>query len=322
MVGILLVLAYALPYLNPTKFPFVAVLTLSISPLILANLFFTGLWAVGRSKYFFYSGIILFMGLFQVGKLLQISTEEMADESSFSLMSYNVRIFDLFHWSQSEDIDQSMYAFIDEQHPDILCLQEFYDDPTIQIQYRNHVKKLKGNRHKVGQIIYSEFPILGSGSLDFENSNNNAIYADLLIDKDTLRVYNIHLQSLQFKPTKAFIESQDSKRLIERLDQNFKIQVDQANKVIAHASKVKHPVVFAGDFNNTAFSYIYRILSKGKKDAFFEKGNGFSPTFQFPFPLRIDFILADPSLETKNYKRFDQDYSDHYPILASFNLNP
>ena len=84
-----------------------------------------------------------------------------------------------------------------------------------------------------------------------------------------------------------------------------------------------YEVILMGDFNNTAYSYIYRELrSHGLNDAYKEAGNGFGKTFDLKFlPLRIDFILPQESLEIIDFESYDVPYSDHYPITATLGLD-
>ena len=78
--------------------------------------------------------------------------------------------------------------------------------------------------------------------------------------------------------------------------------------------------ILCGDFNNTAFSWVYRELSKNKQDAFKIAGKGLGKTFNYLYPLRIDFILVDLNFEVNNFKTFEVPYSDHFPILARVKL--
>ena len=69
--------------------------------------------------------------------------------------------------------------------------------------------------------------------------------------------------------------------------------------------------------NNNAFSDIYNFISKGRNDAFLEKGSGFGSTYRFPFfPLRIDYIFTSKNIKVLDFKTYDIDLSDHKPILA------
>jgi endonuclease/exonuclease/phosphatase len=78
--------------------------------------------------------------------------------------------------------------------------------------------------------------------------------------------------------------------------------------------------VVCGDFNNTAFSYLYqKFQDRGLVDSFEEAGSGFGRTYDFPyFPFRIDYILADPYFKITSHKVYTgRDYSDHFPIRAT-----
>ena len=75
-----------------------------------------------------------------------------------------------------------------------------------------------------------------------------------------------------------------------------------------------------GDFNNTAFSWIYKKLSEDKKDAFIEAGRGFGKSFDYIFPFRIDFILTDTEIKTQKFDTYRVNYSDHYPIMTRITL--
>ena len=66
---------------------------------------------------------------------------------------------------------------------------------------------------------------------------------------------------------------------------------------------------------------MYRKIKSNKKDAFIEAGEGFGKTFNYWFPMRIDFILTSTDIEINKFKTFDEKYSDHFPIQANLLLN-
>jgi exonuclease III len=41
-------------------------------------------------------------------------------------MSFNVRLFDLYNWSGNEKTRKSIMDFLQHEHPDILCFQEYF----------------------------------------------------------------------------------------------------------------------------------------------------------------------------------------------------
>ena len=90
---------------------------------------------------------------------------------------------------------------------------------------------------------------------------------------------------------------------------------------VKHKTKCTYKTIVCGDFNNTAYSYVYRQIKGDLLDTFEDAGNGFGKTYDFKFfPTRIDFILADKSFEVNAFKSYDEKLSDHYPILAKVSL--
>ena len=132
-----------------------------------------------------------------------------------------------------------------------------------------------------------------------------------------MRLYNIHLQSLGILPSVDFLQSSGTERIKKKISSGFVQQEDQIAEVLKHKNSSPYPVVLAGDFNNTSFSYIYRKLKKDMNDAFLEKGNGVGRTFSFvSYPMRIDYILTDPKFEVVKFHTLDETFSDHYPICT------
>ena len=80
-------------------------------------------------------------------------------------------------------------------------------------------------------------------------------------------------------------------------------------------------MIICGDFNNTAYSYVYRKIRGDLNDTFKEAGAGFGRTYDFKFfPVRIDFIFADDAFIVNKFKTYDDHLSDHYPIMTSLSL--
>ena len=176
---------------------------------------------------------------------------------------------------------------------------------------------MKSKTNKFGLAIFSKYPIVNSGSLDFKKSSNNSIFCDVKIKKDTVRVYNIHLESLKVNPEKENFGEEDSEKLVGRLSTTFKKQAEQVAVFLDHQERWKKKTIVAGDFNNTAFSWAYREIKGDKTDAFEEAGTGFGKTFDYAFPLRIDFILPDNTFSVNHFKTYEVNFSDHFPIMAS-----
>ena len=153
--------------------------------------------------------------------------------------------------------------------------------------------------------------------MDFPDTVNNAIYSDILYKNDTIRVYNVHLQSLRVRP--GSIKREAPLRLFKRLGKSFVKQQQQAEIFVSHYNATSYNKIVCGDLNNTQFSNVYRTIKGDMQDSFREKGTGYGRTYNFKyFPVRIDFILADQEFEVRSHKNYDVKLSDHFPIMASF----
>ena len=182
-------------------------------------------------------------------------------------------------------------------------------------------EKLSGNKTKYGQAIFSKFPILNSGSVEFPNTANNAIFADVVKGKDTIRIYNIHLESLRIDTNVENLKKEDSERVFKKISTTFKMQQLQTELFLMHKKQCNYKMVICGDFNNTAFSYVYRQIRGDLNDTFKEAGNGFGRTYDFKFfPVRIDFIFADDAFNVNGFKAYNEHYSDHFPIMTTLSL--
>ena len=138
---------------------------------------------------------------------------------------------------------------------------------------------------------------------------------------DTIRIYNVHLQSLRIDHVEN-LKTVDSKKLIRRVGETFEMQQFQSELFVKHKEKSPFKMIICGDFNNTAHSYVYKKIKGDLVDAFREAGNGFGRTFDYKyFPVRIDFILADEAFTINNFKTFEEKFSDHYPILSKVSLD-
>ncbi len=308
----LLLLSYCLPLVSPKTIPFFTILSLFVPILLLLNLLFIIYWLLKLKKQFFLSTLIISIGLFVSKPFFKISSENSALNNDLKIMSYNVKAFDLFF---KKGVSNGL-EFIKSKNPDILCIQEYFSSSKIKINYPYQYVKKKGN---FGMAIYSKFKIINSGSLDLAQTSNNIIFADVLKNNDTIRVYNTHFESLRIKPNEENFGEKDSEKLFIRLSSSFKKQAVQTAVFLAHEQNWLGKKIISGDFNNTAYSWMYHQISKNKKDAFIEAGKGFGKTFNYFFPLRIDYILTDKNAIINKFVVYNEEFSDHYPILARVN---
>ncbi len=323
VVATMLLLSYVLPFVAPKTFSILSVLSLAVPILIILNILFVIYWLLKVKKQLLLSLVVLLIGFNYVGSLYKFSSsKDVVDDNNLSIMNYNVRLFNIYDWIPEKSVETSIVNLIKAERPDVLSLQEYHPHENVNLSnYKYKFEKLEGNKTKYGQAIFSNYPIINSGSIDFPYTANNAIYADILKNSDTIRIYNIHLQSSHINANVENLNTEESERLFKRLRTTFEMQQDQAELFVRHKNKCPYKTIISGDFNNTAYSYVYKQIKGNFQDAFKLAGNGFGRTFDFKlFPVRIDFILADKSFKVNGFKSYDEKFSDHYPIMAKVSL--
>ncbi|MBA4242011.1 MAG: hypothetical protein C0448_14905 [Sphingobacteriaceae bacterium] len=333
-------------YISPDHFWILAFFGLAFPIILFANIVFAIYWfAQFRIQAAFSVIAILFsaktcLGFFQID-----FTSDTISNKDIKIMSYNSMLFDLYNWKKNNESRNEILTSLAEENPDILCLQEFYtseetgdfnniDTVTSLLNAKNyHVEyttTLRGNDHW-GIATFTKFPIIKKGKIEFNTSANNlCIYTDIVIKKDTIRVYNMHLQSIRFqKADYKFIEQvrndttdtkdemEKSKTILRRLKRAFVKRAVQADAIAAHIKNCKYKVVICGDFNDTPASYVYNTVRGDLKDAFVESGAGFEQTYAGNFPrFRIDYILHSKEFKSKEYHHMAESNTDHYPIVS------
>lgn len=321
--------AYILPFLAPKVFPILSVLTLALPAILIVNLLFFCYWIFQFKRHALLSGIVLLIGITFINKFYKFSAAEyVAANQDFSVMSYNVRLFNKFEWSDKKTVPVEISDFVKDNDPSILCIQEFSRTADFDhSDYKYNFIISKGNKIKTGQAIFSKFPIVNTGEIVFPDTSNKAVFADIKKGSDTIRVYNIHLQSLKITPDVNEInedineiDKRRSKVMFKSMSIAFRRQQVQAELIMEHKKSCKYPIIICGDMNNSAFSYVYRNIKGELNDSFIEAGEGFGKTYDFNYyPVRIDYIFVDKRYDVKKFTTFDQIIdSDHFPIMAVF----
>ena len=281
-------------------------------------------------------------------------------EHGVRIMSWNVKAFDLYNWSHNHEARNAMMGLIKKTNPDVLCLQEFYSNsevfhniafirdtlgyqycyfpPAIQISKPALSKrqKLEWHDHPLiqqwGVATFSKFAMTDTGKVDFGPTLSNAcIYTDLNMHGKTVRLYNVHFQSIHlgYEDYAILDELEDSQKTqwkgLKAIAQKMKLAYDrrsvQANTVAQSLQNYSGNKIVCGDFNDVPVSYTYHQVKDNLQDAFVEKGKGFSPTFSNKFSIfRIDYTLLDPSFKINSYRVIKKELSDHYPVIVTFDL--
>ena len=344
-----LLLSYLSVYVSPGKFWFLAFFGLSYPFLLLSNLIFIVFWIIKKKKFFIIPLIAILLGWNYLSSLVQIKFKGNRDvkeitHKPLTVLSYNVRLFNVYQWNEKEDAADQIFKFINNEDPDIICFQEFYTKNKGGIT-ENHITQHLNKKYFIhidytfespysnyGIATYSKYPIINRGAVKFDNSLNASIYTDILFGKDTIRVFNNHLQSIRFnKDNYTFISNSktlnEDERMREIKDISFRLRdafikrASQAEIISTHIKNSPYPVLVCGDFNDAPVSYTYHTMKKGLTDSFIEAGSGIGNTYVGKFPsFRIDFILHSKELECSYFDIPKIELSDHYPVVGEFLL--
>ena len=329
VLAITTLMAYLLPFLAPKWFPFLSVLTLFLPFFLILNLLFFVYWLIQLKKYIFVSGLVLLLGITFINKFYNLKQTELPkSDKDFTIMSYNVRLFNKFKWYQKANIPAQISQLVEDKNPDILCVQEYSDlEKTKFSNYKYQQIFKEGKNIIVGNAIFSKYKIIDKGVINFPNSTNNAVYADIIKDKDTLRIYSMHLQSIKISTDIEDEEIQKmneskTKYIFRKISDAFTKQQEQALLLKAHYSECKYKKIICGDMNNSAFSFVYRTIKGSMQDTFETSGSGFGKTYNFKYyPARIDYIFADKTIQVKSFETLNDFYnSDHFPLISRLEI--
>jgi endonuclease/exonuclease/phosphatase family metal-dependent hydrolase len=340
-----MLLAYLAPVVNPSRVLLPALFGLAYPYILLVNLLFICFWLIRLKKEILISCIVILLGWNYLNNFLPINFHrsgipvDAPEERILKVLSYNVRGFDIYRWNKEPEAKKEIFEFLKAQEPQLLCLQEYYTStqngqthsdissqlyylPYNAVYYTSDYTNSKG----FGIATFSRYPIIKKSRIPFNSSLNAAMYTDILFRSDTVRIFNIHLQSIRFQEENyAFMDTarlkysneqmNEIRAIGSRLKTAFSMRAEQAQVIANYVRESPYPVIVMGDFNDTPQSYAYRKIKKGLNDAFRKSGRGFGNTYAGELPsFRIDYIMYGQPMLSGGFKRDKADYSDHYPI--------
>ncbi|MCF6357864.1 MAG: endonuclease/exonuclease/phosphatase family protein, partial [Draconibacterium sp.] len=255
------------------------------------------------------------------------------EKGDVKVISYNVKYFiGNANLTQKENADK-IVSFLDEQNADIICLQEARLRKKSIFNLPGTVKKMGSINHyqyartstTYGSVTMTRYPIINMGEIRFEESRNMTIYTYLIIENDTVRIFNVHLQSYQIDPNKYSIidslgvdQEKDLKEVREmssKFKKAFQMRAGQVYEIRKYIDESPFDVIICGDFNDTPVSFAYQKLKGDLTDAFVNSGEGVGRTYIGKLPsFRIDNIFYSENFESYNFKTYDFKMSDHFPI--------
>jgi endonuclease/exonuclease/phosphatase family metal-dependent hydrolase len=337
LAAIALLLSYLAYYVDPQFVTFFAFFGLAYPVILLANLLFILYWILRRKNKLLLSIVCIAIGYLHLMRVYQFtgSHKVVNPGNTLKVMTYNVRLFNNFNWLEI-NAQEKIAELVAEQNPDVLLLQEYhFKGKPVDFGYPHRYQIFKLKNSGSGLTIFSKFPLLETGSIRYGLGPDSidagrAIYADISFENQKVRLINAHLASVGLNKKEYDRIENPNKGNSEEIKNGFLKIGSQLNYAfIKRAHQVKileqgimdspYPTIVAGDFNDTPTSYAYHLINESLKDAYLEAGSGFSKTYaNSTLPLRIDHIFFDTELEVFNYEVIAKEYSDHYPVVATF----
>lgn len=335
---------------NPKHYIILAFFGLAYLFFLWANLAFVLWWGIRRKWGLSMATLVLiFIGWVPLHGTYQPfgekGTTTKSSKEDIRVMTYNVHAFKKYGENNDVSTKDQIVEAIKEQNPDIVCFQEFFTRYRGEFDLIDTIKKQLGLRHyyflpssqndyeAFGLAIFSRYPIKNKGEIffDIHTKGNGSIYIDIEVNNQLLRVYNVHLQSISFRPedyeyidmlTKNMnTEYKSSRRIVGMLKTAFVRRGEQVDVMKAQLRQCTTPYILAGDFNDTPASYSVIQLTDGLKRTFIEKGSGLGKTYNGAFPnFQIDYIAATKDFEVLNHYVPQVSLSDHFPVRSDLRL--
>jgi len=342
---VLLIAADASVFIAPVSTYFPAILGLGFEVLVVLNLLFALSWLFSHRK----SWCVVSFAALLCSSSAILSTwshgtgEAVNEPVQLRILSYNTMSLQNATPIEKNDV----LRYIRESRADIVCLQEYavYKDsryPTFEGVKRYFLSEYPytyfdfpthNTRLQYGLAVYSRYPLINKQSIPFESSANAANHCDVVVPdgqggKDTIRLFNNHLQSNSFQPAELELTPEElnsegvkssTRKIVGKLGRAYAKRAHQVQAVRQAIRESPYPVIVCGDFNDVPVSYTYRQLTHDLRDAFLETSwlsNG--RTFvKHGLGIRIDYILHSPSFQACDFKVDRVNYSDHYPVSCT-----
>jgi endonuclease/exonuclease/phosphatase family metal-dependent hydrolase len=334
-----LLACYAAYYLNPNTYWYVSIFGLAYFIWLATNIACVILWLFIKWKYSLVSLVTIILGYSYHTKMISFHVGS-SKKDSIKIMSYNIQLFKFYDWKKNEIQRDKILYFIDDNYSDIYCFQEYFQTKDEEFSTTEKLKQIipehfmhfeagvvKNETQQYGVATFTRYPIVNKGMITIDSTRdrtNLVIYTDVLINTDTVRIYNVHLASnhLNTNEVDSIVGTNKNsfsfaKKWMKKLKNGYKRRYGQVNMLAEHLEKCKYPCIIAGDFNDVPVSYTYRKINQKFQDSFIESGTGIGATYNGNLPmLRIDYIFHSPQLGSNSFKVHSMSTTDHYPISA------
>lgn len=331
--------------LSPAIFTFTIYFTLAFPLIVVLNIFFVIFWAFFRKWYFLLSLIGLLVSAHQILTIFPIHigrNNSVISSKSLVLVSYN----SMMNGNVKKHLPgnpNGVIKYLLSTKADIICIQEYYvrkdkkyltpDDVTRFFKdYPYKYIKFDSDHYDsiTGLATFSKYPIIKNERIKYKSVFNASIYSDIVINKDTVRVFNNHLESNRFMGNDLHIASElesdfNTEKLIHtssdfshKLGIAYPIRANQADSVLKTIKSTRYRIIVCGDFNDVPISYSYTTIKNKLNDAYVNCGTGFGWSYNSSiYKLRLDHIFYDDHFEVQNFEIGTEKSSDHFPVKCT-----
>lgn len=336
---------------DPADIKYLGVVSISTVFAILANALFCVVWLFTSKKWrslvSFTTLLICFQMVRSIFGLHFFEKNNMMPQlGGLKVLTWNVHGLGLYDRPIDKKKPEKMFAFIEEQQPDVLCMLEFYtnnDGSNAKAkkyfekagykEYRFMYDNDLGAKVFIGNAVFSRYPLSNFKETAIDEYIK-LLQCDISMPQgQTVRLFVVHLQSflLADKEKVMLEEAQKSaqkleqqkahtRNFLEKLDRAYRKRAPQAILTRAEIDKSPFPLILCADLNDVPGSYTYNTIRGNLKDAFAEKGSGLGRTYNMISPtLRIDYIFySGTALELIGYQSISTPHlSDHNPVIAN-----
>lgn len=277
---------------------------------------------------------------------------EKKEQKGLTIMAYNMNSAGEYFKSVHKD-PQTVVNFINKQGADVVILEECYamycEDAFHKLMIVNYpYVNLKHNG--CPNWVYSKYPL---GALEelwmvedeeprfvdalkrydhkvvHERKNVTGMF--VYTSKDSLYLITCHLTSNGYDTIRTEMGDKGWLEGLPRYTAAIKRATDErcreAQTIVDKASAIRSngcKVVVAGDMNDVAGSRTIEAMQEDGilRNGWWEKGCGFGSTFHGlkPAHFRLDHVFHTDNIKLNGIRVVGQDYSDHDPIVAYFDI--
>lgn len=349
LIALVFLLTLLLPSANPKTYWWLGLFGLAFPYLLIVMVFFLFFWIIIKPKFCIISLLPILLSWKQVSVIFSFRQDSFQYErrsTALRVMTWNVRIFEGLEKGEGNTAAANIFGYVKATMPDVVCMQEFcqYDSNGLA---NNHLKKMKdigyqyfffskdyikkAVNYQSGVAIFSKTPLFDTTRIAYSHGPESLLYADLIKNKDTIRIYTTHLQSFRFSTNDyryledvkdhGDVANPANRNFLVKMKNAFRLRAEQTEQIRALVDSCPFPEIVCGDFNSVPNSYAYWQIRGSRRDAFMEDGFGLGRTFISLAPtLRIDYILCDNRFAVDQFTVGNKQYSDHHPVIADIRL--